>query len=466
MQNFFGAFLNHYSSNFVPALLFNSNIKNITVRNRQLIILLGIFIILQACGGNSESSENRFQRFQNERGQQATSVETITIERQSISKQIRSFGNIQAQDIVSVTPQVNNRITQIYADLGDTVSQGERLAKIYDVPFQDSYEQALAQLEQSRVSFERDSAQFERQKQLRDRDLISGTEFDNARATYQNSKAQLQASKASLTQSKENLDNTVIRSPVYGVVLTRNIAEGDLASSGQVAYEVANLTGYETRVYLPLQEWKNVNVGQPVTFRVSNENEVSARGRVARISPRIDPTTGLGEVVIALTNKDDSIYQGVLVEAVINVETRNNAVILPRTALVENVQTLIEPESNTIQLNRTYSVFVVQGDSLAIKKDLRLGIEQSDKVEILGGLNAGDKIVITGQNSLNDSSKVKIAGGNPFQQDQSIPINNAQDLTKEERQQRRQQLQNAPDSVRKKMRQSGNDSSSTNSNGN
>ena len=440
------------------------------MKNYQLVFLLGVTILLQACGGDSESNENRFQRFQNARGQQATSVEIITTERQDISKQIRSFGNIQAQDIVQITPQVSNRITKIYADLGDTVSQGQRMAKIYDVPFQDQYEQALAQLEQSRVNFERDSAQFERQKQLYDRDLISSTEFDNASATYQNSKSQLQSSQANLTQSKENLENTVIRSPVYGVVLTRNIAEGDLASSGQVAYEVANLTGYETRVYLPLQEWKNVDVGQPVTFRVSNENEVSARGRVARISPRIDPTTGLGEVVIALTDKDDSIYQGVLVEAVINVETNNNAVVVPRTALVENVQTLIEPESNTIQLSRTYSVFVVQGDSLALKKDLRLGIEQGDKVEILAGLDAGEKIVVTGQNGLNDSTKVRIAGGNPFQQDQSIPIDNAQNLSEEER---RQRLQNAPDSVRERMRQrrnqqqqSSSDTSSTNPNGN
>lgn len=438
------------------------------MRNIHLIILLGTFIILQACGGNSESSQERSQRFQNARGQQATSVETITAERRDISKQIRSFGNIRAQDIVQVTPQVSNRITEIYADLGDTVSQGERMAKIYDIPFQDQYEQSLAQLEQSRINFKRDSAQYERQKKLYDRDLISSTEFDNASATYQNSKSQLQASQANLTQSKENLENTVIRSPVYGVVLTRNIAEGDLASSGQVAYEVANLTGYETRVYLPLQEWRNVNVGQPVTFRVSNEDEISARGRVARISPRIDPTTGLGEVVIALNEKDDSIYQGVLVEAVINVETHNNAVVVPRTALVENVQTLIEPESNTIQLTRTYSVFVVQGDSLALKKDLRLGIEQGDQVEILAGLNAGDQIVVTGQNGLNDSTRVKVAGGNPFQQDQSVPIENTQNLTDEER---RERLQNMPDSVRQNMRerrsqqnQAGSDTSSTNSN--
>lgn len=386
-----------------------------------LTILLGSLILLQACGGNSESQP--FQR--NQGGQQATSVETITVNRQDISKQIRSFGNIKAQDIVQVTPQVTNRITQIYADLGDTVEQGERLAKIYDVPFEDQYQQALATLEQSRAAYRRDSLQFERQKKLYERDLISSTEFDNARATFQNSKAQLQSSTANLTQSKENLENTVIRSPVFGVVLNRSVAEGDLASTGQVAFEIANLTGYETRVYLPLEEWRAVDVGQPVTFRVSNQRETSAKGRVSRISPRLDPTTGLGEVVITLTELGGSIYQGVLVESVINVETHEQAVVVPRSALVENVQTLIEPESNTIQLSRTYSVFVVQDDSLALKRDLQLGIEQGDRVEITNGLQAGDKIVVTGQNSLEDSSKVRIATGSPFRESPEIPIENA-----------------------------------------
>jgi len=435
------------------------------VKHIPLSILLGSLILLQACGGSSESRP--FQR--GERGQQATSVETITVEREDISRQIRSFGNIKAQDIVQVTPQVTNRITQIYADLGDTVSQGDRLAKIYDVPFEDQYQQALASLEQSRAAFQRDSLQFERQKKLYERDLISSTEFDNVRATYQNSKAQLQSSTANLTQSRENLENTVIRSPVYGVVLNRSVAEGDLASTGQVAYEIANLTGYETRVYLPLEEWQAADVGQPVTFRLSNQRESSARGRVSRISPRLDPTTGLGEVVISLTEKGSSIFQGVLVEAVINVETREQAVVIPRSALVENVQTLIEPESNTIQLSRTYSVFVVQDDSVALKRDLQLGIEQGDRVEISSGLQAGDQIVVTGQNSLEDSSKVRVATGSPFRESPEVPIENAENLSREGS---RQQLQNADDSTRQTRREqrqqrrqnASTDTSSTNTN--
>ncbi|HKK45934.1 MAG TPA: hypothetical protein VJ964_10450, partial [Balneolaceae bacterium] len=124
-----------------------------------------------------------------------------------------------------------------------------------------------------------------------------------------------------------------------------------------------------------------------------------------------------------LTDRGHSIYQGVLVQATIKVETHKNAVVVPRSALVENVQTLIEPESNSIQLQRNYSAFKVQGDSLALKSDLKLGIEQGDQVEITKGINPGDQIVITGQNNLEDSSKVQVAQQSDFQQNQ-VPINN------------------------------------------
>lgn len=379
-------------------------------------------IVLQACSGNNGPPAN----FNNSgQQQQRTSVETVTAETKSISDQIKSFGNIRAEEIVNITPQVSNRITHIYADLGDTVRQGDVMAKIYDAPFRDQFEQAKSQLEQSRSAYIRDSLQFNRQKKLYEQELISTSEFDDVQATFQNSKAQYESSRANLTQSRENLGNTEITSPVYGVVLSKEISVGDVATTGQTAFEIANLTGYQTRIYLPAEEWRKIEIGQKVNFRLSNKSDISGSGRVSQISPRLDPTTGLGEVVISLTESSSFIAQGVLVESTINVETHKNAVVVPRSTLVENVQTFIEPESNSIQLQRSYSAFVVEGDSLALQHELELGIEQGDQIEILKGIEAGDEVVITGQRSLGDSTKVRIANQQDFTKPSQIPIENA-----------------------------------------
>jgi len=339
----------------------------------------------------------------------------MTVELSTIADQVRSYGTVKAQDLVSVSPQVSNRLTDIYVDLGDTVEAGQLMAKIYDKTFRDQLSQAQAQLAQSRIALRRDSAQFERQRQLLEMDLVSDSEYEIALATYRNTMAQLESARASLTQAQENFNFTEVRAPVNGVVVSRSLEEGDLAPSGQTLFELASDSGFETRIFLPVQDWRSVRIGQSVQLRVSNEASVSATGIVSRKSPQLDPTTGLGEVVITLTQVGRSIYSGVLAENLINIQTNDNAVVIPRSALVEVVETVVNPESNTIELERSYSVFVSKGDSLAERRTLELGIEQGDRIEVLSGLQPGDNIVITGQQGLEEGGRISVASGALFQ---------------------------------------------------
>lgn len=371
---------------------------------------------LISCGGdNSEGNgASGFSGFGGP-GQRTTSVETSEIQIGTIAEQVRSYGNVKAQNVVSVLPQVSNRITRLYVDLGDTVSQGQTLAKIYDVTFRDQLAQARSQLEQSRIAVKRDSAEYERQQTLMDRDLTSESELEIAEAAYQSSLSQFEAARASVTQAQENFNNTEVKSPVNGVVISRGLEEGDLASTGTELFQLASTNGYESRIYLPVQDWRAIEIGQEVNLRVSNESDVSARGLVSRKSPQLDPTTGLGEVVITLTSAGNSIYPGVLVENVINITTKDQVMIVPRSALVEQVETVINPETNTIDLERTYSVFVSRGDTVAERRPLELGIEQGDRIEVLAGLLPSDNIIITGQSGLEDGSRISVATGERFQ---------------------------------------------------
>ena len=365
-------------------------------------------ILITGCGFDNENETNG-QRF-GQRGGQATSVEILEVQQSSISDQIRSFGTIRSQAIVDLNPQVSNRVTEIYADLGDSVRTGDRLAKIYELPFRDAYEQAQAQYRQSRVAFIRDSTQYKRQEQLFESGAISNLEFDQAQATYNSARAQLEASKASLTNTREDLENTVLRSPVNGVILSREIDEGDIATTGTVAFTIANLVGYETRLFLPMQDWNAVSVGLPVELQLSNSRQSIARGVISRISPQLNPETGLGEVVISLVEVTPMVRQGVLAESRITLETRENTVVIPRASMIENVETYIEPETNTVELRRNYSVYVTQGDTVAVRQNLTLGLEQGERVEILEGLAEGQKIIVTGQSGLRDGARIRIAG--------------------------------------------------------
>ena len=380
-----------------------------------------IFTILIAGCGFDTPEETNGRGF-GQRGAQATSVEVLDVQQSSISDQIRSFGTIRSQAIVELNPQVSNRVTDIYADLGDTVRTGDRLAKIYELPFRDAYEQAQAQYRQSRVAFVRDSIQYERQQQLFDSGAISSLEFDQAQATYNTARAQLEASEASLTNTREDLENTVLRSPVNGVVLSREIEEGDVATTGTAAFSIANLVGYETRLFLPMQDWISVSVGLPVDLQLSNSRQSIARGVISRISPQLNPETGLGEVVVSLVEVTSQVRQGVLAESRITLETRENTVVIPRASMIENIETYIEPETNTVELRRNYSVYAAQGDTVAKRQDLTLGLEQGERVEILEGLEEGQRIIVTGQSGLRDGSRIRVAGQGPSSPDRGGTI--------------------------------------------
>lgn len=377
------------------------------------------FVFLGCRGGDSEetsssSSGGGWGGWGASGGDRATSVETQQASLQPIAEQVRSYGTVKAQDVIAVTPQISNLITRFYVDLGDTVRAGQLLAKINDATFRDQLAQAQAQVTQTKIAVTRDSSAYFRSKMLSDRDLGSDAEVEIAEASYQSSVAQLESAKASLTQARENFSFTEVRSPVRGVILSRTGEEGDVASSAQPIFEIANLVGYETRVFLPVQDWRFVKIGQPVNLRVSNEAETSANGVISRKSPQLDATTGLGEVVISLTTSGPSIYPGVLTENVIDIDYKPQAVVVPRGALVEKVETVVEPESNTITLERTYSVFVAVGDTVAELRQLELGIEQGDRIEVLNGLRPGESFIVTGQASLKDGGKIRVATGSDF----------------------------------------------------
>lgn len=420
------------------------------------LFLSGIFI-LSSCGGE-ETNQGGGQGFGGFGGpRQATSVEVIPVQTGAISDQVRSFGTIRPQDVVQVTPQVSNRVTQILVDLGDEVSRGQVMAVIYDAQFRDAVEQAEAQIRQARAAFVRDSTQLDRQNELFRRELISQSEYDEFRTTYLNSLAQYESSLAALTQNQENLNNTRVKSPVNGVVLNRLIAEGDIATTGQAIFEVANMVGFETRVFLPVQDWELVQIGQTVTMSLSSRGNNIADGIVSRKSPQLNPTTGLGEVVITLTDASSSVYQGALVQTSINLQTKEDVVVIPRSALVEKVDTYIQPETGTIELDRSYSVFVNQGDSIAVQRELLLGIEQGDRIEVLQGLNPGDGLIVTGQGSLEDGSRIRVSGGDAGIRSQSAsenePSSDLENMTPEQREDMRERMQNMTPEERREFRQ-------------
>lgn len=394
-------------------------ISNFSLNVYRLLLPLFLIFSLIACSRGGSNQQGGFDRSQFQRG---TSVQVTDIQRSSISDVVRAYGNIQSQDQVRISPQISERVSRIHADLGDTVRVGSLLAELRDINFVDQVRRDESQLRQARSAVVRDSLEFARAQSLFERDLASSSELENARVGYQTSISQYESARAALTQSRENLQFTLVRSPVDGVITSRTISPGDLASTGSVMFEISNLVGYEMRLFLPLTDRRKVRNNHEVNIRLTGEQHHSARGVVSRISPGLDPITGLAEVVVSLTDTDSLILPGSLGEASIIVQTNPESIVVPRNALVENVQTVLDPETNTIRINRGYNAFIAQGDSVAVLRELELGLQQGDRIEVLSGLSEGDRLIITGQGGLENNSRINVAGTRQRPAQGDIPI--------------------------------------------
>lgn len=396
----------------------------------RLFYFVFLAVFLMSCSGD-DANDNAGSRFGGGGFNRGTSVQVSEVQPSQISDLVRGYGNIRARDVVRITPQTSERVTRLHADLGDTVQVGDLLAELRDDALRDQLRRDESQLRQARSAVTRDSLAFERAQRLSERDLSSSSELENARVAYQSSQAQMESARAALSQTRQNLAYTEIRAPVNGVVINRDISLGDVASAGTIIFELSNLLGYEIRLFLPLADRRKIRINQPVSLRLTGDSEPSAEGTVSRISPELDPVTGLAEIVISLTNVQQDILPGSLAEAAITVQTRQNALVVPRNALVENVETILDPETNSIRVERGYSAFITQGDSIAVRRSLELGLEQGDRVEVLSGLQAGDKIIVTGQGGLEDESRIQVAGQRQRRQQNEQSLEQAADTTAE-----------------------------------
>ncbi len=409
------------------------------MRKISILALLPVLLLLSCSGNNSEEPERRGGGGPGG-GDRGSAVEVSEIEHKEIVDQIRSYGSVRSQDLVRVVPELSERITEIHVDLGDTVSEGDLLARLYDNTYRDNVRSDEATLRQRRVALERDSTTYQRQRTLYDRGAISASEYDEARSTYESTQADFESAEASLTQSREDLKKTEVRSPVDGVVSRRHQSRGDLASTGQELFDISSTVGYEVRLYIPMREWRRTSINQQVHLRASGDSDFDAQGVISRRSPDIDRTTGLGEIVVTVTDPGASIYSGVLVESRVDVDRQPQSVVVPRSALIEQVQTRINPETNTIDIDREYSAFVAKDDTLAERRTVELGIEQGNEVQITSGLQAGEKLIVTGQSGLEDQGRIRITRGDPLEEaeereveddEQPVP-GDRQDVTEEE----------------------------------
>ncbi|MBN1885123.1 MAG: efflux RND transporter periplasmic adaptor subunit [Candidatus Krumholzibacteriota bacterium] len=286
---------------------------------------------------------------------------------------------VEAEQETEVVAKVGGVVERILVEEGDYVQAGQVIAKLDE-------EKIAVQLEQAQANLARLENSYRRNEDLHAKQLVSTEVFQQAKYDYEQQKA-------AFDLARLDLKYTDIRTPIAGVVAERLVKVGNMILPNQPVYRVTGLDPLIAVLHVPEKQISRLRVGQESRLQIDALPGADFTGRIKRLSPVVDPGTGTVKVTVEMRDPSRRLRPGMFARVKIIYDVHENTVLAPKDAIMAE--------------DRESAVFVVQ-DSIAVRRFVTIGYENTTHVEILEGLLPGDTLVTTGKSSLKDSSTVDI----------------------------------------------------------
>ncbi len=340
------------------------------------------------------------------RGLPPVPVTVVAARRQDVPNQLSEIGSVRAYASVSVKSRVDGELARIAFKQGDEVKKGALIFEIDPRPFQAALDQAQAVLERDEASLTNAQTDMRRTDALADTKAVSASEVDANRSKVASSKATVAADQAAVETAKLNLSFCSITSPVTGRIGMLLVDEGNMVQNNNTILAVVNqLRPIYVDFSVPEQSLPAVRAAAavgplPVEAAIPEVTGQRAEGELAVINNEVDTATGTLLLRAVFPNKDEMLWPGQFVNVNLTLNTERNAVVVPAAA---------------IQLNQEGGRFVcvVQPDDTVAFRPVEIGTTHERLSVIKKGLQAGERIVTSGQIRLVAGSRVKIVGEHP-----------------------------------------------------
>jgi len=342
-------------------------------------------------------------------GRAPMTVELASTTRADVAQSLTVVGNLIGEQTVAVVPKTAGRLENVFVKLGDSVSRGQRIAKIEDREILEQVKQAEAAFEVARATIRQREADLKfaetnlsRSQELFGRQLLPRQTLDDADARHQAAVAQLELTRAQLTQSQARLDelritlaNTIISSPVNGFVARRNADAGAYVSQNQPVVDVVDISTVRLVANIVEKDLRRIDAGEAAHVEVDAFPGETFNGRVARVAPVLDPATRTAQIEVEIPNPGNRLKPGMYARVSLTIEQRAKALTVPSNALVN--------------IEGRRGVFVAQNNTAAFRP-VDVGIEDTARVEVLSGIKDGDHVVTTGAGALQNGDRIIVAG--------------------------------------------------------
>lgn len=354
-----------------------------------IIIALVSALLLISCQNRKPGNSA-----ENQRQEKPITVMIEEVRPADLDKYIRLTGKLEGSTDVTMISEVGGRINALHKKLGDWVEAGQSLAEIDNSDYQNQFLQAEASLLSAQANLESAEMQMKISAKLYENEKISESEYLRTTSAYKAAEASLKGAQAQLAGIRKLLANSKFTAPVSGYISELNLQIGDYVSMGKVVANIVNSKDLRLKSGVGESEIISLQKGDKAVI-IHNGEEFPAI--VSGVG--IKPVTGgsFYPVELELENRNNKLLPGMIVEARILSGTYQNVIFTSITNLRE-------------KYDQNF-VYVINDQDRAELHSVELGEKIGKNVIILSGLQAGDKLVIDGIDSLVDGSLVEIKSG-------------------------------------------------------
>ena len=362
-------------------------------------ILLGIFLLI-ALIWFIRDDDNLNSEISKENAQQAKAfpVEVTKVSFEKVEHYLDAIGSFLPEEEVTVSTEVEGIVEKRFVDEGDRVKKGDSLIKIDDEEFRFQREEAEASLKEAEERLKNAELTLKRINQLLEEKVIDRQKYDDTVTQFNLSRATLENVKAKLKRYRKSLRDTLIVSPLDGVVSERMVSEGEYVKVGTNLLKIVDIDPLKLSFALPEKFSGQLKIGQAVEVETKAYHGKIFTGNVYFISPQVNLNTRTFEVKAKVANTNYQLKPGFFVDVKLFLDVNERAMVLPEGAV--------------IMREGRHVVLMVQGGKITIKP-VTPGKRFNGKVEILDGVDKDDLMVVSGLGEFIEGSRVNVVDSKP-----------------------------------------------------
>lgn len=379
------------------------------MKKKQIIIISVVSVVVIATG---------LHFFLNGSPKDAFRLDTTKLSLNKITTTVTATGTIDPIIEIAVGTQVSGIISKIYVDYNSVVKKGQILAELDKTTLQSDYNSQLLNLNSSKTQYEYQKKNFDRSKDLHDKNLISDIDFETAKYNFELAESTYKLNQSNLMKAQTNLNYATIHSPIDGVILSRAVEEGQTVAasfSTPTLFDIAkDLTKMQVVANVDEADIGNVKTGQRVSFSVDAFPDDLFEGKVTQVRLKSTVTSNVVtyQVIVNAPNQNLKLKPGLTANITIYTVEKNNVETLPNKAfsfkpdietLGKSGYTISENMEIGKNLKENERVIWEQDGKTIRNKRVVVGDTDTSNTEIVSGLSSNE-LVILEQKSLADNS--------------------------------------------------------------